>query len=284
MDFVEALRTLWRRKALVALSAVLAVFAGLGAGYEVGLAPPSVKARSVEYGTGSAKVLVDTTPTSLTDSGVDYEPLVTRANIYARLFSTSSVRRYISNFSGIPINRIVTEVPTNGRLITNQPANRPQGPSGRSAQIGSEDSSYRLDIDVESDLPIISIVSQAPTEAEALRLVNGAAQGIETYVRSLRPRARPGSRGRTPRIRGLTVKIRRLGDAGGSSVGGQTGQLVAILVAVGLLLVACVLIVTLSGVARKLRERPVGESSPGPAPPPKEARSRRDPDPVEAGK
>jgi hypothetical protein len=273
MDFVEALRALWRRRALVALAGVMAVFAGLAAGYEVGVVPPSVKARSVEYGTGSAKVLVDTTPTTLTDSGFDYEPLTTRANVYAQLFSTSTVRRYIARLSGIPSQRIVTEVPSNGRLLTNQPgASSVDEPSERAAQIGSEGQSYRIDVSVESDLPIISIVAQAPTEAEALRLVNGATDGIESYIRSLRPTDPEGRR----------VRVRGLGDAAGSTVGGQTGQLVAVLVTLGLFLAAAVLIVTFSGVASKWRQKDDDEPPPTAAPAPAEAPPPAEPPPAEA--
>lgn len=281
MDFVEALRALWNRRALVALSAVLAVFAGLGAGYDVGILPPSVKARSVEYGTGSAKVLVDTRPTTLTESGLDYEPLTTRANVYAQLFSTARVRRSIARLSGIPSNRIVTDVPSNARLITNQPAdNQPSQPSERSEQLGDEKSEYRLDVSVEADLPIISIVSQAPTEAEALRLVNGAAAGIARYIRSLRPKTIRQRQSDPPSRR---VEVRSLGNAAGSTVGGQTGRFVAILVALATFLVACLLIVTLSGVPRKWRDRQDDEDfPPESAPLASEAQPRNDP--VEAGR
>lgn len=245
MDFVEVLRTLWRRRFYVAVAAILAVFAGLGAGYDVGLAPPSVKARSVDYGTASAKVLVDTAPTTLTDSGVDYEPLVIRANVYARLFSAASVRRYISRFSRIPSDRIVTEVPSNGRLITNQPSeNNAAGPTQRSRQISSEQSGYRLDVDVEADLPIIELVAQAPTQTAAVGLVNGASAGIQTYVRALRP-IDPNGR---------VVRVRRLGNAAGSTVGSTTGPLAAILVAMGIFLLGALLIVILSGVADRWRQ------------------------------
>jgi hypothetical protein len=234
MDLADVLRILWQRRLWVLMAAGIAIVVGLAVGFRMSLLPPSLTARSSNYGTGTTKVLIDTKPSTLTDSGRDYAPLVTRAGVYAQLVSTDPVRRLIGGYSHIPSEQIATDVPSNTQILSNQPRpNRASNPGERLAEIAAEGSHYRVDIGVDSELPIITIAAQAPDEKHAVRLANGTADGIREYIRRLKPQEPSGR----------TVEIRRLGNAAGNTVGGRTGLTAALAAALVLFALGCLAVV-----------------------------------------
>src|SRR4051812_42369202 len=98
MELVAILRLLWRRRAVVAALAVVAVVVGLSAAYRIG--PGGLESRQHDVGIGSVTALVDT-PSSLVvdlggDTGADIGTLSARANLLASLMTSSPIKDEIA--------------------------------------------------------------------------------------------------------------------------------------------------------------------------------------------
>ena len=241
MDLVYILRELWLRRLWVALGLLLGCAVGLAVAYDF----PSFSKRSVEHGVARTQVLVDTTPSTLADTGSDYEPLITRAGVYAQLFAFDPVKRRVAADTGIPTDRIETDAPSSGQSVTadDTAPGREAGPVQRSSQIAAEASPYRLSVDVERELPIISIFAQAPDKAAAARLADGAATGLQKYIATLSPTS----------AEGRSVAVRVLGDASTRTVGQGTNTQAAVLSGAAVFIVWCLLVLAFSNVSRRWR-------------------------------
>jgi hypothetical protein len=104
----------------------------------------------------------------------------------------------------------------------------------RNVEITGETNPYRLNFESQSNLPTITINSQAPTTSQAVALANGAAVGLKQYVTSLE------NSNKTPAS--SRVAIRQLGSANGGVVDGGIKKALAAIVFLAVFLLWCVLI------------------------------------------
>ena len=153
--------------------------------------------------------------------------------------ASPTVLQLIGEQAGISGEQIYATGPVN--------ANEPrvvQEPTAlkRNVEITGETNPYRLSFESQANIPTITINSQAPTTAQAVRLANAAAAGLRLYVTSLE---------HANGIRGSSrITIRILGPAHGAVVDGGVSKALATLVFIAVFLLWCVLIL----VAVRFRE------------------------------
>jgi hypothetical protein len=175
VETVTILRELWRRRLLVALVALVAVFVGLALTYRLSLPPES---RKYEVGIANSRVLVDTPSSQVVQvAPKGSETLGPRASLIATLMVEGEVKAAIARRAGLPPKRLVAvsqadidtgSVPPSTlddpdvNLLTTQVFASPEG----------------------DQLPIVEIEAQTPTVAGAAKLASAAVDGLRDYLDS----------------------------------------------------------------------------------------------------
>lgn len=238
---------LWRHRLWIAPGFLAAVLAVVLTSYTVHLTPPSLERDSAQFAAASTQVLIDFPQrSSILDLESTLDPLVERANVYARLAPSPAVLELIARKAKIDAGLIDAKgpyKPGSPRLEREPSAEK------RASQLRAEREVYRLRFDSERDqsVPIVNIYSQAPTVAEAARLANAASAGMREYVT------------RVQREEGLspdqTVRLRPLGKATGGVVNPGVDRQIALLTFLGTLVIWCMAVLLASGLWRYLRKR-----------------------------
>lgn len=219
MEPARNLKMLWRRRRLVAVGGAVALIAAILSVYTVSIFPPSLTSRTNVFATASSQILVDTPDSSFADLSYELEPLETRAAVFARFLANPAAMELVSQQSGIPAYEIEAQGPYEQNLPLNQ-----QEPTAeeRSTQIIGEGALYRLRLENNPNLPIISVFAQAPTEKEAKALAAAAPAALRVYVKRLQEQQHTPKRDR--------VEIRPLGHATGGVVNAGANREIALLV------------------------------------------------------
>jgi len=248
MEFAVVLRELLRHRVLLVLGVLIAAVAAVFSVYRI--EGSTLKSRHLQYSAATTQVLVDAPSSFLGNLSQSFEPLDTRAAVYANFMASPAVLSVIGEKAGLSSEQIYAA----GPVIANQPR-VVQEPTAlkRNVQIAGETNPYRLNFESQPDLPTINIYSQAPTTPQAVTLANAAATGLKLYVTRLE------DANKTPRASRVT--IRQLGAANGSVVDGGVSKSVMAIVFVGVFVLWCVLIL----VGSRFREmwRVSGELSGG---------------------
>jgi hypothetical protein len=208
---ISLLKELWERRLLVALSALLATVVAVVVVYDVGLAPPSIAKRDRVEAQGSIEILVDSARSPIADVGRNLEPLTARAGVFARYIAGGKVIARISKQTGIPVRQIQVAGPAP------LPGEAPGAEEAPAQQLP-----YGIAIVQRDALPILNVVTRAPTVEEARELAAAApaaVSGIVTAIQ-LEERIPPSKR----------VTFRVLGPAQANPVTEALGAKVALLI------------------------------------------------------
>jgi hypothetical protein len=182
MRFGMHLRELSRQRLGLVLSLAFAVFLALSVGYHVTVVPPGLKKRSVDIGSASTQVLVDTPKTIVLDlkQGTgDFTAMTDRAVLIGNVMASLPVRQFIARRAGVPAERIQTSTP----LTVDQP--RPvAGPESQkhTSDLFKSTDEFRLNIQVNPTVPVLSVYAQAPSARAAEQLANAAVDGTRDYL------------------------------------------------------------------------------------------------------
>jgi hypothetical protein len=243
MELARTLKTLWHRRRLVVLGAIIAAFAAFLSVYQVGIAPPSLSTRTNVFATASTQILVDTPDSAFADLGNDLEPLDTRASVFARFLASPTAVALIAREAKLPATGIEAQGPYDMNLPLFQ-----QEPTAerRSSQIVGEGAVYRMRFENNPDIPIISVFAQAPTEAEAMALASAAPTALRAYVDRIQTVQSTPEESR--------VVIRRLGRATGGVVNESANVQIGTLVFLAVLIGWCMLLIPAQTIARGWRE------------------------------
>ncbi len=219
MSFIEILIELWRRR--------WAVLAGVAIATGVALVVHGNNS-SLQYSTARSQVLVDSPASSIADLNRDLNPLIARASIFSRLLTSPAALQQI----GVQARIDPREIFAQGPVDPSEPRSV-QEPTAdtRGGQLIGERSPYRLLFQSTSGLPIVTIYAQAPTTAGAIRLADGAARGLSTYIQALQDQQQ------IPALQ--RVRIRQLGPAYGSVVDPGTNTRIALLAWLGIVIFWC---------------------------------------------
>ncbi len=255
MELARTLKTLWIRRRLVVLGAVIAAIAAFLSVYSVSLFPPSVNSRTNVFATASTQLLVDTPDSAFADLANDLTPLETRASVFARFLASPAALELIAREADVPLSSIEAQ----GPYDINLPVIQQEPTAGqRSSQIIGEGALYRLRFENNPVLPIVSIFAQAPSKTEAVALANAAPRALRAYINSIQAEQE------TPDDR--RVVIRKLGDAEGGVVNEGANLQIALLVFIVVLGGWCMLLIPAQTLARGWREADIyGDDPNGPA-------------------
>jgi hypothetical protein len=257
MELARTLKTLWIRRRLVALGALVAALAAMLSVYTVGLFPPSLTSRTNVFATASTQLLVDAPDSAFADLENDLTPLETRASVFARFLASPVALTLVAREAKVPLSSIEAE----GPYDINLPVIQQEPTAGqRSSQIIGEGALYRLRFENNPVLPIVSVFAQAPTKAEAINLAEAAPRALRVYINRIQAEQQ------TPE--GRRVVIRKLGNATGGVVNAGANVQIAFLVFVIVLGAWCMLLIPAQTIARGWREANIygeGNSGRGPA-------------------
>lgn len=194
MNLIQTLKELSRRRLLVALAAVFAALIAILAVYKVSPSPPSISQRAHVNAQGSIEILVDSSNSPIADTRRDLTGLIARAGVFARLISGGNVINEVAKTTGIPARQIDVA-----------------GPSPLPGQApGADEASpeyhpYGISVVQSETLPILTVVTRAPTVAEAVDLAEAVPVAIRSLVNSIQVKQE------TPA--GKRVELRVLGPA-----------------------------------------------------------------------
>jgi len=168
----------------VAVCASIALAATVFSLYSVSLAPPGLKARTLEQAGASTRVLIDPVESAITSRHsvtTTFESLTKRASLLSQVMAGEPVREYIGRRAGLPAE----DISATARITANVPSTLTEPDSEQRADaIHQSRKPYRLDIQPRPSVPVIDVYAQAPTPAEAERLADGAVAGLRDYIRA----------------------------------------------------------------------------------------------------
>jgi hypothetical protein len=255
MNHITILRTLWHRRALVALAAALSIVAGIVAAYHVTL-PAKLTSRQYTVAVGQARFLIDTGESQVltvspaaTANPAGPGDLAGRANLLANLIPTSPVKAAIAKRAGIRAADLTIVGPPSPATAA-APAPGPSPLEASQAAKANDRTANTVTITVpgapDSPLPVISVQTQSPREETAARLANATVAGLQYFLASV-PEAQT-----IPEAR--KIVLRPLGTAQvGTTVHGPR-RLYALLLPLVLFTLACAAIVFVPYVVRAWRE------------------------------
>jgi hypothetical protein len=246
LEIADTLSTLWRRWRWLLAGAIIAQAAALATSFTLSLGvPPKLEARSIEFGAASTQVLIDAVHSPLLDLEVDVEPLLARAEVFARLAMSEPVRKEIAARSGFHPDEIVITSRSPSFSTMARSAREPAAEQ-RANEIAGETQVKRILFAAEEGLPIVSISAQAASPDDAVRLANAGAEGLMQYAKELQvSQATP---------RSSRVELRRLGGAEGGLVNSGASRSVSAMVLVAVFVFWCILVVIGSNIVEGLRK------------------------------
>jgi hypothetical protein len=241
MQFGKHLRELSKLRGGLIASAVLALAVAFTSIYKIGLLPPKIQPRALELGAATTQVIVDTPVSQAADlSNINSDPLAmlalnTRADLLGNVMASTPVRSYIARLVGVDASQIQATTP----ITANVPRSVTEPPSAaRATDLVASTDHYKIDIQVDPTVPVITIASEGPSEDSAVRLANAAVQGLRQYLTDLSLRQNvPPSR---------QVKLEQLGPAHGGVVNKGMAVEVAMLVFLGVFGICCCAVLFLS--------------------------------------
>jgi hypothetical protein len=214
MDLAQILGQLWRRRFLVALSALVALLVGISVAYTPTLSPVGFHKRSLELGTAATSLQVDTRQSAALDIAGSIDLLTSRAQSYATLGSSDPVVTALTRQQRLPIGAIVTDPGLSGKPSQ-------QSALQRSSAVVKDLPVYRLSVTAVPDQPLLNVTTQAPSAEKAMKLANGAGRALSAYViqQQTKQNVPPNRR----------VVVRQLGSAKGGTINSGANPTAAVL-------------------------------------------------------
>jgi hypothetical protein len=173
LNLILNLKELWRRRALVATAVVAAALISLLAVFQVGLLPPSASKRVHANARGSVEILVDSARSPIADARRDLTGLTARAGVFARYIAGGNVVGQIAKANDIPVKQIDVAGPESFSAVP--------GVGPEALQLHP----YGISITQSAELPILGVVTRAPTVEEARGLAAAAPAAIRNVVTSI---------------------------------------------------------------------------------------------------
>ncbi len=221
MELGRHLRELCANRIAPAICLALAVFAAVSVVYRVSLLPPGLESRAIETASAKTEVLVEGPVSTVLDlrmGASDIEGMTNRAVLIGNVMVSPPVLRYIGERAGVPPDSIQAQAPLTPDfprpLVTQD-----EGP--KTSDLLRSTDQYRLNIQTDPAVPVITIYAQAPTAPGAETLANGAVTGLRDYL------ADAAASSATPSANRVTLT--QLGRASGEVInGGVRTQLAAL--------------------------------------------------------
>jgi hypothetical protein len=238
MGFGMRMRMLSRHRWGVAISIALAALAAVWTVNEISLSPLSLKPRSLEMASASTEVVVDTPSSTLLDLRQDtysFEALRNRAVLLGSVMASLPVRDEIARRARVPADVLqvaAPRTPEQPRTVVGA------GTERRPTDILRSNDQYRLSVQVNATVPILSIYAQTPDAKSSARLANAAVDTMRARLATL-ARAQ-----HTPD--GAQIRLLQLGRARGGVINGGVSWSAALLAFLLTLAFSCATVVFLA--------------------------------------
>jgi hypothetical protein len=223
LNLILILKELWDGRLLVAGSFLAAIAISILAVFQVSISPPSISKRTQTNAEGSIEILVDSARSPIADAQRDLTGLTARAAVFARYMAGGNVIERIAKANGLSSKQIdvAGAVPL--------PSEAP-GAEKEALQLHP----YGIAITSADELPIINVVTRAPTIPKARGLASAAPAAVSRVVESIQDQQGTPARKR--------VEFRVLGPAQAAMVDDALGKKVALMLflvvfSLGLLLI-----------------------------------------------
>jgi capsular polysaccharide biosynthesis protein len=171
VTFVSALRELWKRKVLVIISVIIALALAIFATYQV--SGSGIAKKGTEEAHGSTQILIDSARSPIAGSKRDISGLISRAGVFARLMAGGDVVAQIAEDAGIDPESI---------QVTGPSPLPGEAPGATEAEAALP---YGLTFTEEPELPIVSVVTRAPTVKEAAALAEASPEALRGVIQSV---------------------------------------------------------------------------------------------------
>lgn len=228
----QALRRRWYATAAVVVAAVVI---GAVCATTLGSAP---------QGTATVQILVDSPVSALVNLQANQTGLESRASVLAQAMSSNAVVGAIAKSAGVPANEVTAQGPYSG---AGEVLNVPTPSEARGMQVGSAAARYRMTIQAQQDLPIVTVGVQGPTPAQAGALASHVLAGTNAWLATLTTASQLKA--------GKVVHLRQLGDAQAGSLHTSSGKIVGAIGAVAVLMLGLLAIVLTDPARRERRRR-----------------------------
>jgi hypothetical protein len=224
LNSVVFLKELWRRKLLVVLAFLFSAAVAVLIVYHVSPSPPFLEERNQIEAEGSIQVLVDSSNSPIANARFELGGLTARAGVFARLMSAGDVIRQVSKETGIPEKKIDVAGPM---PLPGEAPGVSEGPA--------RENPYKIEVTQQSELPILTVSTRAPTLVEARALAAATPRAMSRQIEAIQDAQE------TPE--GKRVVLRRLGPPQTGVVDNSAGKKIAIGAFVFLMAVFITLIV-----------------------------------------
>jgi hypothetical protein len=236
------MRELWGQKLGFAIALLLAILAASRFLFGLGFFPPRLEQRSLDVASASTRVLVDTPRSTVIDLRQDtysFTGLTNRALLLGNVMASLPVRGYIARRAGVPAEAIRVAPP----LTPEQPrAIADSAHQPKTSDILKSPEEYRLSIQANPTVPVLDIYAEAPDDATAGRLANGAVSGLRDYLGALAAERSTPVRDR--------VELTQLGRASGKTIDSGARIQISILVFVFVFALASAAVLFIARVRR----------------------------------
>jgi hypothetical protein len=182
------MRKLWRLKAGVLVSVVLALLAAVWSIDKISLFPPGLKPRSLAMATAVTHVLVDTPSSAMIDLREDTYSLIDlqdRAVVLGNVIANGSVEAGIAQRAHVPLELLRIQAP----LTPAQASPQVNSQTARHVtDILKSNDQYRIDLEANTTVPMLDVYAQTPTAESAAALANATVDELKAYLAALAAR------------------------------------------------------------------------------------------------
>jgi hypothetical protein len=179
------IRRLSHHRLGLVISLLIACLAALWSIDKISLSPPGLAPRALEMATASTHVLVDTPDSIMIDlrqNTYGIEDLTNRAVVLGNVIASPSVEERIALRAHVPVQLLRIQAP-----LTPKQASVPVNSQNQRkiADIVKLNDQYRIDIDVDPEVPMLDIYAQTPTAQSAAALANASVDELRAYLAGL---------------------------------------------------------------------------------------------------
>lgn len=176
-ELASILVRLWRLRAWVLLVVTVAAVVGILTVLRPTGDSPFLERRATSTAVAQTELLVDTRSSSIGDAEQDLEDVAARAAVYARFAQLDEVRELAAQRADVPAETVQIDV-----VVADAGSSGPPTPVDEALSPDSADEMYVLTARVPAEVPVVSLSAQAPTLDTARELVDGATDGLVSYV------------------------------------------------------------------------------------------------------
>jgi hypothetical protein len=248
------LRELFRLRMAAIVCIMLGILAAVWVSYQIQLSPPAISPRSIEIASASTEVLVDTPFSAAVDlrqGRGSFEAMTSRATLLGNVIASPPVLEHIARRAHVPVEAIRAQPPLTPDFP--RPIAQP-GQEPAAKDILRLPQEYRINVQVDPSVPVLRVVSQAPTAAQAVTLANASIEGLEDFLDAVAAREATPPQDR--------IRLVRLGHSRGVVINGGVrlqASILAFLIVFGLSAAATIFLGRMRGGWREAEQQPAGD-------------------------